>query len=274
MPIDHFLNLYGIGIAMSTRMDHRVSRRIIQAAVCILLAVLIITVLRQYSVYHKERNILFISEFRIRDKLRRAKMKEQDFENLVNERAKAERQLTQLHALLPEKIGVDGFLDRFSAFAKEFSVQIHNTQVEKKNRDFYVEALIRMTLHGSEKNVRGLTERQLKEKRLTSWKTFREGENTFTIEIHIYAINEWKPKKIDIEKTMCPEFETKVWLWPFKGKIEKMHQELDDLCKRSQDHFEALKRIEELADKRQNITTGVEILRELEKKRTLPSFAN
>jgi Tfp pilus assembly protein PilO len=259
---------------MSAMKDSRVSTRIILAAVCVMLAVLIITVVRQFSIYNEERNILLHHESRIKFKLRRAKIKEQSPKIFKHDRAEVKRQLTLLHALLPTKIGVESFLDQFSSFAKGLRVEVHSARVQKENRDFYVEASLKMTLYGSEKDVKALIEKQLKEKRITSWKTFRKAENTFAIEIIIFAMDERIPKKINIENIMCPEFDSKVWLWPFRERITKIQKRLNDLCKKSQDHFETLKRIEELSEKVKFLRTGVAIYKELEKKKTLPSFSN
>lgn len=255
--------------------NNRYSRRVILTAACILIAVLIITVLMQYGVYRKERNILLFSEFRIRKELRRAtKVKEGNLKEFADERLEAGRMLKELEAILPTEIGVESFLEQFASFAKELNVDVHNAHSVVKRRDFYAEALLSMTLHGDEKDVRALIGKQLEEKRLTSWKTFREDEKSFPIELIIYSIKQRKPKKIDVDKIMCPEFESNVWLWPFKGRIEKYHRELDYLCDEARDHFEILQLFKELADKRRYLLPALRILKHLQENRTLPSFAD
>ncbi|MBW1943329.1 MAG: hypothetical protein JRJ51_10915 [Deltaproteobacteria bacterium] len=216
------------------------------------------------------KNISIINEI----KLHRAKVKEKNWKKFTNETLEIEHQVNELNALLPPKLGVESFLDQFSFLANGFNIEVRNAHRVVKQRDFYVEALLSMTLYGNEKDVRALIEKQLGEKRLTSWKTLRGTEKTFPIEIIIYSIKQWKPKKIDIDKIMCPEFESKIWLWPFKGRIEKKHHELDDLCKKAQDHFKTLKLIEELIAKKRYLNLRVHIFKELEKNRTLPSFVN
>jgi tetratricopeptide (TPR) repeat protein len=170
--------------------------------------------------------------------------------------------------MLPPVLDVKGFKEQFSSLARSFDIAVSFKGTEIQRHDFHNEAKLSMKLLGNREAVILLIHKQYEEPRVTTVeRLFREAENRFHLDLTIYSFNDSKEKgkhkEIGIEKRLCPEFKSHVWLWPFKGKITRINFKFVNLCKETQEHTETLCSIYKLEDRIRYVKVGLEVLKEL-----------
>jgi len=182
----------------------------------------------------------------------------------------AREDFAKLNIVVPSALGVERFKNQFSNLAKSLNVAISFKGTEIRRLDFYNEATLSMKLSGNRKAIIFLIHKQYDEPRLTAVeRLFREVENRFHLDLTIYSFNSSKGKsehqEKSVEKRLCPEFKSQVWLWPFKGRITRIHYQFVNLCKETQKHTETLCSIDKLKERIRHVEAGLKVLKELVK---------
>jgi hypothetical protein len=255
-------------------MGIRSARSLLTIVVSILVAILIITTLQQYTVYYHERRELSATIANVRKKIKMAEKHkpEKIFERLK----KIDLQMSLSNQIMPSTMDAEAFLDYFSILANSLGVEVHDTHIVVSSKEFYIEAVLTMSLYGDKKAIRALIEKQIQKLRQTSWRLFRGADNKFPLELTIYSfkypMKHRKGNELSIEKKLCLGFKSRVWMWPFKGIIKTMYQELEKMCHEVRGHSETLKLLEEGNRKVDQIETKLKVIKELEKHILLPSF--
>ena len=183
----------------------------------------------------------------------------------------AREHFAKLNIVLPSALGVERFKNQFSNLAKSLDVAVSFKGTEIRRLDFYNEAKLSMKLSGNREAVIFLMHKQEVKPRVTAIEQlFREVENKFHLDLTIYSFNGSSQEKNEhqetsVEKRLCPEFKSQVWLWPFKGKITRIHYKFVNLCKETQKHTETLCSIYKLKERIRYMKAGLQVLKELEK---------
>jgi len=249
----------------------RQSRRSIFKISVFIVAILIIGIyIQQYFRYDHERAKLENSITRVQKYLAQARIYEANPEKLSRMKEEAREDFAKLNIVLPSALGVEHFKNQFSSLAKSLNVDVSFKGTEIRRLDFYNEATLSMKLSGNREAVIFLMHRQHEGPRLTAVeRLFREVENKFHLDLTIYSFNGSKEKSehqdISVEKRLCPEFKSQVWLWPFKGKITRIHYQFVNLCKETQKHTETLCSIDKLKERIKYVEAGLKVLKELVK---------
>jgi hypothetical protein len=70
------------------------------------------------------------------------------------------------------------------------------------------------------------------------------------IELSIFSIPDPEEEPLSVfDIQACAEFNSKVWLWPFKDRIQDTYEELNSLCKERLRQSSAIRSTEELMEK-------------------------
>jgi hypothetical protein len=161
-----------------------------------------------------------------------------------------EEKLSQQRLQVPATLDVGGFLDHFSAMASRFYVKVKASQGESSPRDFYDQATLRLKLTGDDKDVRALLEKLSTGDRLTQCKVLQCANKECDIELSIFSIPDPEEEPLSVfDIQACAEFNSKVWLWPFKDRIQDTYEELNSLCKERLRQSSAIRSTEELMEK-------------------------
>ena len=251
-------------------MEKRSRRWILKISIFIVVILLIGIYIQQYFQYVYERTELENSITRVQKHLARARVHEANPDKLRRQMEEIEDDYKKLHRVLPPVLDVKGFKNQFSSLAKSLDVDVSFKGAEIRRLDFYNKAKLSMKLSGNREAVIFLIHKQHDEPRVTAVeKLFREVETRFHLDLTIYSFNDSKEKgnhkEISIEKRLCPDFESHVWLWPFKGRITRIHYQFVNLCKETQKHAETLFSIYKLQDRISYVEAGLKVLKELVK---------
>jgi tetratricopeptide (TPR) repeat protein len=252
-------------------MEKRSRRSVFKISIFIVAILLIGIYIQQYFRYDHERTKLENSITLVQKHLARARVYEANPEKLRRQMEEIEDDYKKLNRMLPPVLDVEGFQNQFSSLAKSLDVAVSFKGTEIRRLDFYNEATLSMKLSGNREAVIFLMHKQHEQPRVTAIeKLFREVENKFHLDLTIYSINGSSKEKsehqeISVEKRLCPEFKSQAWLWPFKGRITRIHYQFVNLCKETQKHTETLCLIDKLKDRIRYVEAGLKVLKELEK---------
>jgi len=251
-------------------MEKRSRRWILKISIFIVVILLIGIYIQQYFLYDYERTELENSIDSVQKYLRLARIYKANPEKLSRMKEGAREDFAKLNIVLPSALGVERFQNQFSSLAKSLNVAVSFKGTEIRRLAFYNEAKLSMKLSGNRETVIFLIHKQYDELRLTAFeRLFREVENRFHLDLTIYSFNgskeKSKYKEISVEKRLCPEFKSHVWLWPFKGRITRIHYQFVNLCKETQKHAETLFSIYKLKDRIRYVEAGLKVLKELVK---------
>ncbi|MBW1744302.1 MAG: hypothetical protein JRJ47_12880 [Deltaproteobacteria bacterium] len=232
-------------------MDPQARRRLI-TVFAIISGVLIVGAFcaQQYLTYRSESRTLTAAIRWVDHQLRRVQAVERQPAKLSQVFKGVEEKLSQQRLQVPAKLDVGGFLDHFSAMASRFDVEVKASQGESSSRDFYDQATLRLKLAGDDKDVRTLLEKLSTGDRLTRYKVLQWTNKECDIELSIFSIPEAEEEPLGVfDIQACAEFNSRVWLWPFKGRIQDRYEELNSLCKERQRQSSAIRSTEELMGK-------------------------
>ena len=249
----------------------RQSRRSIFKISVFIVAILIIGIyIQQYFRYDHERAKLENSITRVQKYLAQARIYKANPEKLSRMKEEAREDFAKLNIVVPSALGVERFKNQFSNLAKSLNVAVSFKGTEIRRLDFYNEAKLSMKLSGNREDIIFLIHKQYDEPRLTAVeRLFREVENRFHLDLTIYSFNGSKGKsehkEKSVEKRLCPKFKSQVWLWPFKGRITRIHYQFVNLCKETQKHTETLCSIDKLKERIRHVEAGLKVLKELVK---------
>jgi hypothetical protein len=161
-----------------------------------------------------------------------------------------ETKLSQQRLQVPATLDEEGFLSHFSAMAGRFDVQVKASQTEFLSLDFYDQAILRLRLAGEEGNITALLETLGAGKRLARHKVLHCTSNECDVEISIFSIPEPEEEPADVlDMQACGEFNSKVWLWPLRGRIQDRKEALKKLCEERQRQGSAIESTQRLMEK-------------------------
>jgi hypothetical protein len=122
-------------------------------------------------------------------------------------------------------------------------------QKESLSLDFYDQAILSLELTGDDKDIRALLEKVATGERLTKQKVLECVNEACDVEVSIFSIPQPEEEPLDVfDMQGCAEFNSKVWLWPFKGRIEDSCEELKSLCKKRQSQSSAIQSTQKLME--------------------------
>ena len=250
-------------------MSARSSKLLLSGGVCVALVVLVALFMHQHGVYRSEREALDLAVYQIERELKRARVWDTDAANLSAKKREVEVQITALHRMLPAKLEIKAFIDRFETIAGELDIQATLVKAFSEKKDFWGEASLSFRLRGRADAMRALVVRQHRSPRLLSWKRLSISDNTAQVELIIYAMPDRREEQ-SVEPRLCDGVDSRVWLWPYKGRIDRISGRLNTLCGEFRDRSENIRTIRELERKMKYLKTGTEVAGELKKRKTLP----
>ena len=205
---------------------------------------------QQYVTYRSESQTLASSVRWIDHQLKRIQAVERQPGRLDQALKGVEVKLSQQRLQVPATLDVEGFLDYFSAMAGRFDVEVKAGQSESSSSAFYDQATLRLKLAGDDENVRALLEKLRTGDRLMRYKVLQCADKECDIELSIFSVPDLEEEPLNVfDIQACAEFNSKVWLWPFKGRIQDRYEELKILCKERQRQGRAVQSTEELMEK-------------------------
>jgi hypothetical protein len=205
---------------------------------------------QQYVTYRSEIQTLAATINWIDHQLRRAQVLERQPGRLDEAIKGVEEKLSQQRLQMPATLDVEGFLDDFSAMANRFDVVVKASQKEPLSLDFYDKAILRLKLTGDDKDIRTLLEKLGTGDRLTKHKVLQCANKECDIELSIFSIPQPEEQPLDVfDMQACAEFNSKVWLWPLKSRIQDRFEELQSLCKERQRQTGAIQSTQKLMEK-------------------------
>ena len=161
-----------------------------------------------------------------------------------------EEKLSQQRLQVPATLDAEEFLNHFSAMADGFDVDVKASQTESLSLDFYDRAILRLKLAGEHKDIISLLEKLSTGERLAQYKVLQCASNECDVEISIYSVPELEGESVDVfDMQACGKFNSKVWLWPFKGRIQDRKEALKRLCEERQRQAGAIQSTQKLMEK-------------------------
>jgi hypothetical protein len=205
---------------------------------------------QQYVTYRSERQTLASAIDWADHQLRRVRAVERQPGRLDQAIKGVEEKLSQQRLQVPATLDVEGFLNHFAAMVNEFDVEVKASHAEFLSLDFYDQATLELKLAGDDKDIRALLETVGSGDRLTQYKVLQCANKECDIELSIFSIPQPEEEHLNVfDMQACAEFNSKVWLWPLKGRIQDKYGELEALCRDQQRQSSAIRSTQELVEK-------------------------
>ena len=231
-----------------------------------LLALLLILFIIQYSTYKSEENELSFHLEERRRYLDRVRIAEGDREGLERQLNETEYDISKALALVPVSLDVDRFLESFRRLAESSHVSVQEHSHKESKGEFYSVSELSFRLSAAEADMEGFWRRIDDLERLVKWIERRAMGSGYEIKFRIFAMP-WLQKKQHDEnrlmKSLCQEFGSEVWLWPFSERLAEIKMKLDNLCSTLRKHavtVEALERYQSRKADLKKITAIVDHL--------------
>jgi hypothetical protein len=205
---------------------------------------------QQYVTYRSESRTLAAAIHRVDHELRRIQAVEGQPSRLDEAIKGVEEKLSQQRLQVPATLDVEGFLNYFAAMVNEFDVEVKASHAEFLSLDFYDQATLELKLAGDDKAIRALLDKVSSGTRLTQHKVLQCANKECDVELTIFSVPEPEEEHLSVfDMHTCAEFNSKVWLWPFQGRIQDRCEELKNLCKERQRQGSAIRSTQELVEK-------------------------
>ena len=205
---------------------------------------------QQYVTYRSESQSLASAIHWIDHQLKRAQAVGREPGRLGQAIGGVEEKLSQQRLQVPATLDAEGFLNRFSAMAGGLDVDVKASQTESLSLDFYDQAILRLKLSGEHKDIIALLEKVSTGERLAQYKMLQCASNECDVEISIYSVPEPEEESVGVfDMQACGEFKSKVWLWPFSGRIQDRKEALKRLCEERQRQGSAIQSTQKLMEK-------------------------
>jgi hypothetical protein len=233
------------------KMDSQTRRKFI-TAFALISGVLIVGAFcaQQYVTYRSESETLAAAIHWVDHQLKRTQGVEGKSGSLDEAVKGVEDKLSQQRLQVPAKLDVEGFLNYLSAMVNEFDVEVKASHAEFLSLDFYDQATLELKLAGDDKDIRALLDRVRSGARLTRCKVLQCANKECDVELSIFSIPQPEEEHLSVfDLQACAEFRSKVWLWPFQGRIQDRCQELKSLCEERQRQSGAVRSTQELVEK-------------------------
>ena len=130
--------------------------------------------------------------------------------------------ISDIRRILPLSLYVDRFMKRFEAAAVSSGVEIINVDHRESRREFYRTSRLRFRISGPEEGRERLRKEISQSERLVKWIEERPVGDGYDLLLEIYSVpSPVKKDSFDRGELRVTRAErgSRVWLWPFKGKI-------------------------------------------------------
>lgn len=205
---------------------------------------------QQYLTYRSESQTLAAAMRWVDHQLNKVQAVERQRGRLGQVIEGVEEKLSQQRLQVPATLDEEGFLNHFSAMASGFEVEVKASGGESSSRDFYDQAILRLKLAGDGEDIRALLEKLSTGDRLTRYKVLQCAERECDIELSIFAVPDPEEEPLNVfDIQACGGFNSRVWLWPFKSRIQERCEKLNNLCKERQRQSSAIRSTDDLMAK-------------------------
>jgi hypothetical protein len=232
-------------------MDFQARRKLI-TAFALISGVLVLSAFfaQQYFTYQSETQTLTWAARWADHQLRRVQAAERPPGRLGEAINAVEEKLSRQRLQVPATLDVEGFLTHFTAMAREFDVEVRASHAEFLSLDFYDQAILKLKMAGDDKDIRALFEKLGTGDRLMRYKVLECANKECSVSLFIFSVPEPEEEPRGVFNTeACSEFNSKVWLWPLKGRIQERYEELRTLCEERQKQSSSIRSTEELMGK-------------------------
>ena len=224
----------------------------------------------QYYLYRSETVRLERRLGQGEDLFRKVRMLEKKKPDLTKRIEALKNDVWEMRSILPPSLEIDRFIEIFEKVAGTFGVEVLDSHHEEEERDFYLVSRIRFRLAGTEEGVESVRNRLDMMARVVKWVEWKPADDGHDLLVEIYAIpfpEEKEGRRGDILPATPAERESRVWIWPLKGKVEEAVKRLRAIRIRLKEHAEILELDAELRDRQSDLKKRIELITQLRHKR-------